>query len=381
MITHQSNKEKKMFTLQEALQAIENKPEFKVMQRDGFTVIDYVVQNQETFKGCSARESLILQNLRGTAFDEDGKIISLPLHKFHNLNECQGYMQEDIDLSEIESVMNKEDGSMIRPIPVADGKYRLGTRAGITDVSMQAETAMLKMQNYKGLDDFIKLMMQGNLTPVFEFVSAKNKIVLEYEQEDLVLLALRHNETGIYFARSFVEAASQAFNVSIVPVVKYGIGDVKHLENTEGVVVSLKNGFRFKVKSDWYVLRHRAKDVVRFSKDVVKLILEDKVDDVLPLLDEDTKQKLQDYRIELLNNIVHEQEDIYIHANSLVEFYVQDRKQFAEAVKDEKYSSFYFKAYDQKLDLKKEFLRLTGTNAKIQEVLKDFNITTWEDFK
>ena len=80
-----------MFTLQEALEAVKDKPEFSVNTRDFGTVIDYNVAFKETFVGKTDRETGILKNLRGTCFGPDGSIVRLPYHKFHNLNENEEY--------------------------------------------------------------------------------------------------------------------------------------------------------------------------------------------------------------------------------------------------------------------------------------------------
>jgi hypothetical protein len=44
---------------------------------------------------------------------------------------------------------------------------------------------------------FSKVWMDQDYTPIFEWCSPRNKIVLAYEQDLLVLTAIRHNRTGI----------------------------------------------------------------------------------------------------------------------------------------------------------------------------------------
>ena len=58
-----------------------------------------------------------------------------------------------------------------------------------------------------------------------------------------------------------------------------------------------------KVKADWYVSLHRTKDAVRFEKNVLNIIADNKVDDLLPLLDEADKTKVLAYR-EQVNDAV-----------------------------------------------------------------------------
>lgn len=367
-----------MFTLDQALSAVKDKPEFKVYDRDTYVVIDYMLQKEDTFKG---EHKNILVNLRGTAFDKaTGKIISLPFHKFHNLNECEGYMEKDIDLSKVESVMVKEDGSMIRPIPV-DGDFRLGTRAGVTDVSIAAEKWMMSdLVRYAIYRGFIESIIDTH-TPIFEYVGPSNKIVLDYSEHNLILLAIRRNEDGRYIDHFTMKQVMGYWKnqIPLVPLVEFGIGDVKHLENAEGVVVSLKDGFRFKVKTDWYVRRHRAKDLIRFNKDVISMILKNEIDDVIPLLSEDEVKKIKDYR-EYLDDYIH------LCADWLKEQYINiasdcdSKKDYALAVMNgnkKPFSSIMFGIWDGKDPYElivKELINSCSSSTKIDECLIKYAI-------
>lgn len=368
-----------MFILGRALEAIKDKPEFKVYDRDTYVVIDYMLQKEDTFKG---EHKDILVNLRGTAFDKSsGKIISLPFHKFHNLNECEGYMEKDIDLSKVESVMVKEDGSMIRPIP-ADGGFRLGTRAGVTDVAIAAEKWMVaNLDRYGVYKGFIESIIDTH-TPIFEYVGPSNKIVLDYSEHNLILLAIRRNEDGHYVDYHTMKQVMGYWKneIPLVPLVEFGIGDVKHLENAEGVVVSLKDGFRFKVKSDWYVRRHRAKDLIRFNKDVISLILKNEIDDVLPLLSEEEVEAIRGYQNYL--DIC-----IYLTADWLEDQYrsmiiegCKTKKEYALTIMNgdkKSFSSIMFGIWDGKDAyelIAKELINACSSSTKIDECLIKYSI-------
>lgn len=381
-----------MFTFQEALEAIKDKPEFKVMERDGFTVIDYVIQKEDTFKG---KHKHILINLRGTAFDsETGEIISLPLHKFHNLNECEGYMESDINFDDITCVQVKEDGSMIRPIPMKDGTFRLGTRAGITDVSMQAEEFMVNSELYREYNLLIKDCINLGLTPIFEYVAPSNKIILDYKKPSLILLAIRINHSGIY-----LNLKTADYDVPLVSESSLKPHEVKNLEGTEGIVVTLKGGFKFKVKSDWYVRRHKAKDLVRFSKDVVKLILEDTLDDVLPLLSEKDKNQIRFYKEHIYDSIENCGYDISSKAMTLFNKF-SEKKDYAQVVLNEDFcktfSGEFFRLWDSRDTinscdenarvlteclLAERLLKNCSSSTKINKELENIGCMTWEEYR
>jgi len=66
---------------------------------------------------------------------------------------------------------------------------------GITEVSMQAEEFVAKNAKYL---DFAKWCIEQEITPIFEWCSLKQRIVIAYPEDKLILLAVRCNFTGEY---------------------------------------------------------------------------------------------------------------------------------------------------------------------------------------
>lgn len=370
-----------MFKLNEALNAIKDKPEFNFQEKDGYSVIDYNIQTLTTFVGRDERETEILQNLRGACFDSSGNIVRLPFHKFHNLNECAGYMESDIDFNAPHYIMEKLDGSMIAPVRIGN-KYRLGTRAGVTDVSMIAETWLSEQPEefQKRYDDLIEEMLLLGLTPIFEFCSRMNKVVIDHPEPHLTLIAVRENSTGIYQPKSLLETLGMSFNI---PVVKFHTPEVfatvKGWEDSEGIVVAFENGKRVKIKADAYVLRHRAKDMIRFEKDVVRIILEDKLDDVLPIVDADVRTNLLEFAEWLKNTIITDESAMKQIVDSL-RMICHSKKEFAmtvnERIEFKIISSFLFKVYDGKEpEIKEYLLKNCSSSANIERAFQSLGYT------
>jgi RNA ligase len=67
--------------------------------------------------------------------------------------------------------------------------------------------------------------------------------------------------------------------------VKSLIDYTKSLRDMEGFVVSFFDGHKIKVKADHYVMIHRTKDMVRSERNIAAIIINEQIDDVLPLLD------------------------------------------------------------------------------------------------
>jgi T4 RnlA family RNA ligase len=338
-----------MFTLQEALEAIKDKPEFAFKAKDGYSVIDYNLTMKGTFIGSTERQAMILKNLRGTCFDSSGKISRLMWHKFHNLGENEEYQSSNFDLFDPHFIEEKLDGSCVAPISIQDTTEGLnwvfGTRAGVTDVSKMVddwfdELSESDFNRYCDYKDFIQDCIADRLTPIFEFCSRQNKVVIDYPVADLVLTGIRCMDTGEYQL-----AINPRNSISIVKQRKFGntieevAASVKALIGEEGIVVKFTDGRIVKCKSDLYVSQHRALDSVLHEKNILKLIIEGKLDDVLPLVTPDIRIKLEAYQRQVINGITETETKI---VDRFKDIDCDDRKVFAERAKGNIITPFLF---------------------------------------
>jgi RNA ligase len=301
-------------TIEDVLPHIEGKTEFVVAEREGFTVINYMVAFDTTFPelyGPDDQANLMLRECRGLMFDREGKLISRPLHKFFNVNERPSTQAKDIDLSNGDFVLlEKLDGSFIRPVRI-DGIIRLCTKMGITEQSHQAEEFLEGLEDEELHNDYFRFFEDyvDDFTPIFEFCSRKNQIVIDYPEDKLVLLAMRHNKTGTYIRYSSLKKIAKVYNVPVVqplfeaddcnqdfPVRMEDIVDrIRHLIGVEGGVLRFNDGRMYKIKAEDYCVKHGAKDGLLLEKNVLATFLNEKLDDVLPLLDEAFRNRVDEY--------------------------------------------------------------------------------------
>lgn len=66
---------------------------------------------------------------------------------------------------------------------------------GLSEQAIAAEAFVARNPHYQ---DFAKWCIQNDITPIFEYTSPTNRIVLKYNEEKLTLLAARHMITGQY---------------------------------------------------------------------------------------------------------------------------------------------------------------------------------------
>ena len=283
---------------------IEDRPEFKVMVKDWYTVVNYMVAFDDTFSLIRKRSHYnmkIRRECRGLIFDTaTGNLISRPYHKFFNAGEREETAINKINLYEPHVVLEKLDGSMIRPIPTKEG-FRLATKAGITDVAMNAEYFIADKKHYS---QFIHKCFQRNITPIFEWCSRKNRIVVDYPEDQLILTAMRYVSDGNYVHYDAMKNYASARDIPVVKAVDglavqnidLFVKQVREWDYGEGVVLRFDNGHMVKVKADEYVLRHKSKDQISQEKNVLQVILDDSVDDVVPLLTPDDANRLKEFQ-------------------------------------------------------------------------------------
>lgn len=362
-----------MFNLEEAKEVIAKKTEFSCNERVFGYVIDYHVSLADTFTGSTPRETLILQNLRGTCFDHNGNIIRLAYHKFHNLNENPEYAAANFDFSQSHIIQEKLDGSMVTPIPYVGG-WMFGTRAGFTDVAAKADKLLeswreTDYEKYEAYHEFVLACFDGGITPIFEFCSREQRIVIDYPEPKLVLTDIRGNGTGeyynIYSAPRNIPHANKRHGLALSTITEYA-SVIKELKGEEGVVVKFADGRFVKIKAEDYCLKHRALDGLRFEKDVLKLILTNQIDDVLPLVAPDVKERLEKYRESVVKRIIMANQEI----KELFERnrHVASKKRFAEIVMSSPYKTGLFKMWDgHEYDIKDFVLSKCGSITGVEE--------------
>ena len=187
----------------------------------------------------------ITLNMRGTVLDEDGNVIARSFPKFFNWEE----LTTDQIPNEPFEVFEKLDGSL-GILFHYNSEWHMATKGSfVSDQALRGKQIL--NSNY-----FTSTLVADN-TYLFEIIFKENRIVCEYDYEDIVLLATYNNETG-------EEIPYENLNkVDFSLVKKYdGITDYKKLKQSidptkEGYVIRFKSGFRMKIKGEEYVRLHR----------------------------------------------------------------------------------------------------------------------------
>lgn len=260
-------------------------------------------------------------------------------------------------------VEEKIDGSLIT-LAWWDNKWHVSTSGNIDAYKAPLSFANGDIQNFgklfeyasKGKIDYKQL--NKGFTYIFELVGLENKVIVPYEVEDIYYLGRRNNNTLLevpYFKDNCagVEDCKRP-KCRVVDISKNPKKIIKELqrevnsftkdqEHFEGYVISdssLKT--RVKMKSSKYLeLSLQKGDGVFSARKILLMIKDHKDDDVLSSFPEykpqfdDIRNKLSNWMIELKNDI-----------DEMKSLKFESRKDLAMWVKEKKFSSILFAAYN-----------------------------------
>lgn len=288
----------KITHIDDVLPYIKDAPEFIVAQKDGYQVVNYVVATSDTFPpiynmltlhgAVDPVSNMLRRECRGLVFDLEGNLINRRYHKFFNVNEREETLLHEIDWSKPHVILEKLDGSMISPCCIRN-HIRWMTKMGVTDTSMAAEVFVANNPQYALL---ARDYLMNGYTPIFEWCSNKNRIVLDYPEDRLVLTAVRATRVGMYFSHDELVRIGERYGVDVVKAwsalakesTDVMMDFIRQSEDSEGVVVRFNNGHMVKIKSDWYVRIHKVKSLLENEREVVGLVLRNELDDLFPVL-------------------------------------------------------------------------------------------------
>lgn len=266
---------------------LEAKPELRLIDSGlGTLSVAYNISDRNTFKDPLACEA------RGITFDkETGNIIGRPLHKFFNLGEREDTLKNNVNFSDIFSIWDKIDGTMIS-LHRVNGNLAVKTKKSFLSNEAKRATQFLSKPENQNILKFCNELVD-EFTPVFEFTDPENTIVISHKKMDVVLLHVRHIKTGSYIPYNDPDltALVEKYNVKrLSPLnlkqtekgtldIDSVLEDLKVIEGIEGYIMQFNDGRMIKIKSDWYNAQHRAEAGLR-ERDVVKMFLDGTLDDV-----------------------------------------------------------------------------------------------------
>lgn len=252
-----------------------------------YAIYNYRLASYTEFERPGGRE------MRGHMFaiNEDGtmhSLASLPMSKFHNLNECPLTMNLDLNL--VDSIELKADGSLMSTFINNDQLYFKSKGSLNSEQAVDSNTWIRRPENaeyYQALYGLTSLGYTANL----EWCAPHNRIVIGYQTAHLKLLNVRSRIDGTYIPRVKLESMFGKHLIECVTELPTGpksfIEQVPEmLEDIEGYIARIGDLW-FKIKTNKYVTLHHCKDSVTNPRRLFEVVLEEGVDDLRGLFAHD----------------------------------------------------------------------------------------------
>ena len=227
---------------------------------------------------------------RGLVTDDFGTVVARPFKKFFNMEEGKHTPTTDFE------VYSKMDGSL-GILFNYNGEWIMATRGSFTSEQSLKGFEMLQKYDYNKLDK--------KHTYLFEIIYQENRIVCQYDFEDLVLLGMINTKTGyevdLYGESGDIRFKNMISNIGFMVVKKYdGISDYTTLkqmikDNEEGFVVKFSNGDRMKIKGEEYLRLHKIMTNISTTAVWEVLINGGKMEDLLKDVPDEFYDKIKKY--------------------------------------------------------------------------------------
>lgn len=297
---------------------------------------------------------MIRREIRGLVFDSNtGELVSRTLHKFFNIGERPETDIKKISINDSNFwILEKLDGSMVTPL-LENGVIRFRTKLGyngpFTDPIEKFVYGHNQVEKFGDVKsnflDFCSLWLKQGFTPIFEWTSPYAKIIIDYKEKGLTLIAMRNIISGAYLTYPDQINAAKEFKIPCVNAEEFKVKNttdlvslIKDKKGLEGYVLRFEDGRMYKIKCKWYSDLHRCKSHLKWNSlsemHVWDLVLGNKVDDTIATLDtEEEKKKLQEFNDLIYNSIdkkVEELKNFVMKAKEVC----QSKKDFVSYCKD-----------------------------------------------
>ena len=287
---------------------------FRVFDRGEYFLCTYMVQFDGMFSVLNEDENALLLEFRGSCFDREGNCIRRTYKKFFNYGQVEN--TKVVDLSQPHIILDKLDGSMVAPMLVNNKVIHLFKKGELFE-----ETQQFIDENIK-YEVFARYMIEMGYTPVYEYVSPSNIIVLIYEEKNMILTGCRNIFTGNLMSYDEMIFHAKKFDIPVVEVLTSEKNFeklqsyIKNLLGKEGGIIRFDTGEMIKMKADDYLTRHIATfNIMTSPWSLYQIILSDSLDDMANILNPEVYEMAQafakklftlieDYAIQLEEKIV-----------------------------------------------------------------------------
>lgn len=258
---------------------IETRVNQKMIKAVRHPTLPFTIYNYSTKTQFERKWDMYTRICRGLIIDNDHKIIARPFPKFFNLNEPDEFAIDVGNITERPKFYNKLDGVLGIMYP-DNGEPAIATRGSFDNAQSQFGTQWIR-------ERFVLSDFEPGYTYLFEIIHHSSRIVVNYDFEGLVLLAvlsidgtneIDHIKEGLRLGIGFARDMTFTGILQLLDFLNKADG-----REIEGFVLKYSNGYRIKIKGEDYVRMHK----IIFhtsSKDIWRAMQENRLESVYEVL-------------------------------------------------------------------------------------------------
>lgn len=309
------------------------------------------------------------------------EVLAFPMKRFFNYG--QGAAAEiDWDSPQL-SILEKLDGTLcIVYWDYYTNNWCVATRS-VPEADLTMDNGLFTFRTLfeKAVKDSLKVefteftsWLRQDMTYCFELTTPYNRIVVQYNECSITLLAARFLASlqevdlkDLFPVKYNKFPAVQAHTYTSISELVDWVSTLNPMEH-EGIVAR-DGDKRVKIKNPAYVAYNRVRDVLSTSqRNCVELIFQEKDDDVIPFLPEEIVNNLQKIKLGI-QLVIKEYDELYVAAKTAADQVAPgNKKEFALLVTKNKqyWSAPFFAMFDGKAANMKDFIaknRKAGTWA------------------
>ena len=170
---------------------------------------------------------------------------------------------------------------------------------GSTDVSDQVLPFVADRPHYV---DYVRRVIDNGWTPIFEWCSRQQKIVIDHPVDRLVLTGARNMRNGRYITQTELAVTpltGPVDAVKVLPIESISCAEDVHkmpmADVGEGTVIRFANGHMVKIKTEEYLRIHKVKERIEEERHIVLDLVKHEFDDTIAMVPFDDRQRLQKY--------------------------------------------------------------------------------------
>lgn len=304
-------------------------------------------------------------------FNKNGSLFKryLMLPKFFNINQNISTEYNKVKDKAIKKVTSKEDGSLVAFMKLPNGNLFAKTIGSTeSDQAYRVINIINKSQN-KNKKEWVETVINDGYTPLFEYVSLENRIVLKYNTNSpsLRLIGVRHNDYGWLKLAPKNTPFKTVHDFEGDTSIDNLLEKAKVDEDKEGWVIQFEDGQLLKIKTQWYVRLHSLRTENIFREDyIIHTYLNEQLDDVKGELDPVNDKDAYDFIDKVVESVKNFLKWIDDYTDKHIEIYKDDyHEDWAEYAKNNA-GQPYFHLIVKKLQDTEKYNEL-----KIEKILWD----------